>query len=80
MGRLEFIMGGQAFGREIIKEVPGIGVIELWGTVAEVPADGAEGYAPGCRFTNIETTALTDAFYINTGTLASAEFDLADVS
>ena len=68
------------FGRERTVSVPGVGILSTWGTVAEVPADGSVGFAPGCRYTNIECTALTDAVYINIGTAASCNFDVGSLA
>jgi hypothetical protein len=70
-------MGGQIFGRERVVEIPGIGVIQMWGVLADKPADGAEGYAPSCLFQNIEGTTLDTVAYYNIGTKASANFDPA---
>lgn len=68
------------FGRERAVSVPGVGILSTWGTVAEVPASGTPGFAPGCRYTNIECTALTDAVYINIGTLALCNFDVGSLA
>jgi hypothetical protein len=68
------------YGRERVVSVPGVGILSTWGTVADVPDDGTAGFAPGCRYTNIECTALTDALYINIGTLASCNFDVGSVA
>jgi hypothetical protein len=83
-GRLDIEMGinqdSAIYDRERTKIIPGVGIIETWGTVAEVPVDGSEGFAPGCRYTNIECTALTNAVYINIGTLASSNFDVGSLA
>ena len=68
------------YGRERDVSVPGVGVLRTWGTVAEVPADGVAGFAPGCIYQNTECTALTDAVYINIGTLASCNFDVGSLA
>jgi hypothetical protein len=68
------------YGRGRTRSIPGIGIIEMWGTVANVPADGSEGFAPGCRYTNIECSALTAVAYYNIGTLASSNFDVGSVA
>jgi hypothetical protein len=66
-------MGGQKFGREIIIEVPGIGVLQAWGNT--VPTDGDAGYASACIFQKQGGTTLDTVLYVNIGTLASANFD-----
>lgn len=68
------------FGRERAVTVPGVGILSTWGTVAEVPTDGTAGFTPGCKYTNIECTALTNAVYINIGTLASCNFDVGSLA
>jgi hypothetical protein len=70
-------MGGQKYGRGIIEEIPGIGVLRAWGTTAELPADGATGYAPSCQYQAIDGATLDLVLYINIGTAASANFDAA---
>jgi hypothetical protein len=66
-------MGGQKFGREIIIEVPGIGVLQAWGET--VPTDGAEGYASACIFQKQGGTDRDTVLYVNVGTKASCNFD-----
>jgi hypothetical protein len=66
-------MGGQKFGREIIVEVPGIGVLNAWGTT--VPTDGEVGYASACLFQKQGGTDRDTVLYVNVGTLASCNFD-----
>jgi hypothetical protein len=68
------------FGRERAVIIPGIGIISTWGTVAEVPADGTPGFAPSCRFQNIEGTTLDTITYWNIGTLASCNFDVGSLA
>jgi hypothetical protein len=70
-------MGGQKFGRGIIEEVPGVGVLRMWGLTADKPADGEIGYAPSCQFQAIDGATLDLTLYINIGTAASCNFDPA---
>jgi hypothetical protein len=66
-------MSGQRYERERINEVPGVGVIRAWGET--VPSDGAEGYAPGCIFQQVDATTVETCLYVNVGTKSSANFD-----
>ena len=43
------------------------------------PADGAEGYAPGCLFIKVGG-GDGDTLFVNEGTLASADFNLITVA
>ena len=71
-------MGGQAFGREIIKEVPGIGVLDAWG--GTVPTVATPGYAKGCLFRYTGGTSIDTVLYVNVGTVASCDFNVAILS
>ena len=51
----------------------GLGKIKVHGTT--VPTDGVEGYAPGCIFMDVNG-GQGATFFVNEGTLASANFDL----
>jgi hypothetical protein len=44
-----------------------------------VPSDAATGYSPGCLFLHTDGTAGSE-LYINSGTAASADFDLVTVA
>jgi hypothetical protein len=71
-------MGGQKFGREIIVEVPGVGVLDAWGDT--VPTDGELGFAKACLFRYTGGTTIDTLLYINVGTRASADFDVCTLS
>ena len=51
----------------------GLGKTFVHGTT--VPTDGVDGYAPGCLFIKVGG-GQGDTFFVNEGTLASANFDL----
>ena len=57
------------FDRGIICSIPGIGILDAWGTGA--PVDSEAGYATGCSYKRIDGGADT-ALYTNEGTLASS--------
>ena len=58
-------------GTDNIIEIPGVGKVLCYGTV---PADGAQGYAPGCLFYNSSGSSVSTYLYVNKGTLASSQF------
>lgn len=64
------------FGRGRTITIPDIGILFDWGIT--VPTDGAEGYAPGCLFQDVDGSADAN-FYINQGTKASSNFDPIDI-
>lgn len=53
------------------------GIIMCYGIT--VPSDAATGYSPGCVFIHTDAGAGTE-LYINSGTKASADFDLVAVA
>ena len=55
----------------------GLGKLRVYGTTT--PADGAEGYAPGCTFMNV-LGGDGDTFFVNEGTLESADFNLVVIT
>ncbi len=55
----------------------GLGKIKVHGTTT--PTDGAEGYAPGCIFMKVGG-GDGDTFFVNEGTLASADFNLVTLA
>ncbi len=59
-------------GTGVVAEVPGKGIIQAYGDT--VPADGADGYAPGCIWHHTDGTDDT-ALYVNEGTNTSADFN-----
>lgn len=59
-------------GLGIIAKDPAAGILLAYGNT--VPANGARGYAPGCRFTKTNGTSIGTVEYVNTGTKASAVF------
>lgn len=54
----------------ILEEVPGVGVTRAAGTT--VPANGSEGFAPGCLFHLLSNSAPN--IYVNKGTRQSSDF------
>ncbi len=56
----------------IIETIAGIGVTRVAGP--EVPGDGAAGYAPGCICQHLDG-GVGSAFYVNEGTVESADFN-----
>lgn len=56
----------------IIIRVPGVGVLDIWGT--SVPADATAGYATGCLYRKVNGGDGT-ALYLNEGTSASCDFN-----
>ena len=63
-------------GRGGIVVIPGRGIIQAQGTT--VPADGADGYAPGCIFQHVDGGDNT-ALYVNEGTNTTADFNLVAI-
>lgn len=61
----------------VLRSVPGIGILHAYGTT--VPADGTQGYATGCLFSQTDGGAGT-ALYCNEGTFASCDFDAVSVA
>jgi hypothetical protein len=55
----------------------GAGKVLVHGTTT--PVDGAEGYAPGCIFMNVDG-GDGDTFFVNEGTLLVADFNLVTLS
>lgn len=64
-------------GTGVIVSVPGIGILDAYGTT--VPADNATGYATGCLFRHTDGGNGT-ALYVNEGTVAAADFNAASVA
>lgn len=56
----------------VITEIPNVGIVSAYGTA--VPANGVQGYAPGCRFIKIDGNSIGTVSYINIGTRTSAAF------
>jgi len=52
------------------------GITHAYGTT--VPSDGALGYAPGCLFLDIDASTEATYWYLNVGTVTSANFDAID--
>lgn len=57
----------------IVTQVPGVGILQAYGTT--VPTDGADGYAPGCIFHDINATTINTVVYANIGNTTSCNFD-----
>lgn len=57
---------------EIVSK-PGIGTLVAAGPT--VPADGADGYAPGCIFIHQDGSTDNTVLYVNTGDKDSADFN-----
>lgn len=62
-------MGGQKYDRGIIREVPGIGVLDAWGDA--LPEN--EGYSSGCIFRRTNSTNSV-VLFVNEGTKESASW------
>jgi hypothetical protein len=73
-------MGGQKFGRGIIEEIPGVGVLRMWGLTADIPDDDEIGYAPSCQYQAIDGATIDLVLYINIGTVAACEFVVCAMS
>ena len=65
-------------GTGLIARDPTRGVLLSYGTT--VPADGVRGYAPGSQFIKVDATSIGVTTYINTGTLASANFQASNLN
>lgn len=65
-------IGGDA---EVVLGDFSAGLGKTWVHGTTVPTDGVEGYAPGCLFIKVGG-GQGDTFFVNEGTLASANFDL----
>lgn len=61
--------GNEHAGVGILHEVPGLGILQAYGTAA--PTNGVAGYANSCTWQHIGGAADSNLF-INEGTLASA--------
>ena len=64
-------------GLGIIARDPGLGILLAYGST--VPG-AVPGYAPGCEFLKTNGTTIGTVRYINTGTKASASFQLAGLT
>lgn len=64
-------------GEGMVARDPGIGMLHGYGST--VPSDGVTGYAPGCLWQKTNASTKATYWYINVGTLASANFDPIDL-
>lgn len=65
-------------GLGIIAKDPAAGILLAYGNT--VPANGAPGYAPGCRFSKTNGTSVGTVEYVNIGTKLSANFQAGGLS
>ena len=69
-------MGQESMDRGIIKNIPGVGILDAWGDT--VPADAASGYATGCLYRHTDGGNAT-SLYVNEGSNTSCNFNAVTV-